>query len=78
MRRFHFNMRDGRSLEVDQHGVLLPSIEDARSEALLAAREMAAELILAGKLIDGQRFEICDDAGEVLETVPLKAAIRLN
>jgi hypothetical protein len=39
---------------------------------------MIAEMVLAGVLIDGQRFEIVDEDGAVLLEVPFRSALRLD
>ncbi len=39
---------------------------------------MLAENLIANEHIDGQRFEIADETGNVVETVPFKSVLRLN
>jgi len=78
MSRFYFHVRDGDEFIEDSEGIDLPSLEAAHGEAVLAAREMIAERVLQGDVIDGQVFEIADEKGFVLESFPLKSVIRLQ
>lgn len=78
MPRFYFHIRDGNVHEIDPEGVEFASLEHAISDARKAAREILAEKIIADEAIDGQRFEIADETGEVVETVTFKSVLRLN
>lgn len=78
MPRFYFHIRDGEFFEIDPEGLEFTSLEDAVIDARKAAREMLAEKLLANEHIDGQRFEIADQSGEVVETVTFKSVLRLN
>lgn len=78
MPRYYFHIRDGEFLEIDPDGLEFTSLEDAVIDARKAAREMLAEKLLANEHIDGQRFEIADESGEVVETVTFKSVLRLN
>ncbi|WP_245409256.1 hypothetical protein [Shinella sp. WSJ-2] len=78
MPRFYFHIRDGDVHEIDPDGLEFASLEDAVVDARKAAREMLAEKLIANEHIDGQRFEIADETGNVVETVPFKSVLRLN
>lgn len=78
MPRFYFHIRDGERLIEDPDGSELPDLAVARAEALASARGILAEKVKTGELIDGQRFEITDEAGIVLAVLPLKDALRLS
>lgn len=78
MPRFYFHIRDGNFREIDPEGVEFASLEHAVLDARKAAREILAEKLIADEPIDGQRFEIADESGEVVETVPFKSVLRLN
>ncbi len=77
MPRFYFHIRDGDTLIEDHDGSDLPDLEAARSEALAGARSILAEKVKAGEVINGRRFEIVDENGELRAVLPIKAAIRL-
>lgn len=74
---FYLHIRDGEALIADPDGSDLPDLDAARAEALAGAREILAGKLKLGEVLDGQRIEIADAAGEVLATVPFKDAIRL-
>ena len=76
MPRFYFNIRDGDALIEDPDGSDLRDLDVARTEALAAAREILANRLRANRILDGQRIEITDAAGDVLATVSLKDVIR--
>jgi len=78
MPRFYFHIRDGNFREIDPEGVEFASLEHAVLDARKAAREILAEKLIADEPIDGQRFEIADESGEVVETVMFKSVLRLN
>jgi hypothetical protein len=78
MPKFYFNVRTNDCFEEDIFGSELQSLEAARDEAFKAAREMVAEKVLAGALIDEQRFEIVGEDGAVLLEVPFMSALRLE
>ncbi|WP_314092879.1 DUF6894 family protein [Shinella sp. M31] len=78
MPRFYFHIRDGNFREIDPEGVEFASLEHAVLDARKAAREILAEKLIADEPIDGQRFEIADESGEVVETVTFKSVLRLN
>jgi hypothetical protein len=79
MPRFFFHVRDGDKLTQDVEGADFPHLEAAQDEAKTAAREMLAEQIdSAGTLNRNQQFEICDEAGKLLATVPFTDTIKLQ
>lgn len=75
MPRFFFHIRDSESFEVDPEGVEFDSIESAVVDAKAAAREMMADMLRAGERVDGQRFEIADEHGKVIEIVPFRSVL---
>ena len=70
MPRFFLHIREAERLVEDPDGSDLPDLDAARAEAAAAAREIAAERLRAGKGLDARRFEIRDEAGRLLATVP--------
>jgi hypothetical protein len=77
MPMFFFHIRDSSDLIEDPEGTDLPNLEAARADALVSARMMLADLLRAGKAVDGRRIEITDTTGQVLAVVPLRDALRL-
>ncbi len=47
----------------------LPSLAAVRAEALAAARSLLTAKVWVGKMLDGQRLELWDDAGRMLATI---------
>ena len=75
MPRFFFNMI-GREKVHDLEGTELPSLAEARTEALEDARVLMSEAILEGFDISSHQIEICNEADEVLLVVPFSDAIK--
>ncbi|MDM9644815.1 hypothetical protein [Rhizobium sp. S163] len=73
--RFYFDIKSDDGADRDLDGIELPSLEAARNEAKKAAREMVAEMVLEDQRIDGMRFEILNERGEVLATVAFRELI---
>ncbi|WP_426233552.1 DUF6894 family protein [Pararhizobium sp. DWP3-4] len=63
MPKFYFHLRDGDTFEEDTDGVELPDVDSARSEAIIAAREILAEQISFGLQVGDQTFEVTDEEG---------------
>ena len=61
MPRFFFHVREGDKLIDDVEGSDHPSLAAARAEAVLSARELMANDILAGRKPTDSRFEIGDE-----------------
>ena len=78
MPRFFLNIRDGVDFIKDLEGTVLPNIEAACREALAAARDLLAEKVRAGDVVNGQSFEITDESGVVRARLPMRDALRLE
>jgi hypothetical protein len=73
MPHFHFHVRDGADLLEDLEGAEFPNAEAAQADAAAAARGVLAERLKTGQPLDGLQFEICDEAGRLVATVPIQA-----
>lgn len=78
MLRYFFHVRHEGKLEKDPEGVELASLEEAHIEAVKAAREMLAEKVARGDLVNGHQFEITSEDGLVLDIVPFRSVLRLE
>jgi hypothetical protein len=78
MPRYFFHVRDSKDISLDSEGVMLISDEHARAEAIKAAREMLAEKILNGEVVDGAKFEVVRLDGTIIAIVPLRSVLRLD
>ncbi|MBY3348471.1 DUF6894 family protein [Rhizobium laguerreae] len=76
MPRYYFNIIAGDGFRQDLEGTELPSLEDAKAEAIEDARALMSGAILLGQDISSRRLEICNEAGDVLLTVLFKEAIK--
>lgn len=61
----------------DPNGTVVENLEQARSEAMESARELLAVSVKAGRIIDGQAFEVTDEAGKLVFSYPFKDAVKL-
>ena len=75
MRRFHFHLRAGDELTLDDQGIDLPDLSSARREAVLSARELLAEAIWSGNQKIPDAFVIADEVGQTLDIIPLAAVL---
>lgn len=73
--RFFFHQQTKGGLIVDPDGSELPDIEAARAEAVASARQLWAAAIIAGADLPVQSFEIADQAGHLLLSVPSGEAL---
>ena len=77
MPRYYFHIRDGE-LVCDEHGVIFASDEEARREAIRAARDIMAEQVRQGTLSLSDRIEIADDSGKRIMMIPFAEAVRIK
>jgi hypothetical protein len=78
MPRYYFHIRERGLLIKDHEGIELPDILKAKSEAEAAAREILAEKVRLGDIVDGQEFEIYDAWGNRMLNVPFKSVLKLR
>jgi hypothetical protein len=75
MGRFYFHWRADDHVIHDDQGQDLPDLSAARREAIQCARESLAGAIRAGYTSVPEAFVIMDEAGRMLETVPLATVL---
>lgn len=78
MTRYYFHVRQHDVLEEDPEGAEFPSYEMAYEEAVRGAREIVADQVARGEIVDGQTFEITTESGEVIGTVPFSSVIKFK
>ncbi|MES5100179.1 hypothetical protein ABUK73_18295 [Agrobacterium sp. BA1120] len=76
--RYYFHVRRHQELQKDPEGAEFETLEAARDEAFQAAREILAERMVRGEVIDGEVFEITTEEGEIVTTVPFRATVRMT
>jgi hypothetical protein len=69
MARYFFHIRDGDRFIKDFEGQEFLSLDAAREDAVVSARQMMAEKVRQGEVIDGQVIEIWSEAGDCVDTV---------
>ena len=75
MRRFYFNLRTPRGLEIDRTGCDLPSAEEAYLLAYKAVPGLAMEALSRDEGPNCYTFEIRNEAGQLLWELPFREAL---
>ena len=75
MPHLFLHMRHGETFVEDSEGAYCTYLEDARREALWAARELMSQRVLQGRSAANSTFEITDGAGNVLLICPFGDAV---
>ena len=73
--RYHFHLRIGPRLSLDDIGLELPDLETAYLEAFEAARAMWGELLSERSDPLIRVFEITDEHGQLLLTLPFSEVL---
>ena len=76
--RFFLHIRDGDELIEDFEGIECRDLAMAHDEAVQGVREIMAERLREGKIIDGQKLEIHDEEGRLLESFLFKDVVQLS
>jgi hypothetical protein len=77
MPRYFFHLREADATSKDEEGRELPDEATARRQAAEAARELAAQAVLEGEVINRQCVEVIDGSGKHVTTAMLRDAVRL-
>jgi hypothetical protein len=75
MARFYFHLKDGDRVIKDSEGSNLADTEQARNEGLIAARELVAAAIRAGKQPSVEALIVADGKGAEIMVVRLAEVI---
>jgi hypothetical protein len=75
---YYFHVREGERVEIDPEGANFETADQAREEAIKAAREIIAEKVLRGDWIGRHQFEITTDDGFVVGVLPFRSVLRLD
>jgi uncharacterized protein YnzC (UPF0291/DUF896 family) len=76
MPRFFFNLKDGVTV-CDEDGMTFATVEEARQEALRAARGIMADEVKRGSLTLVDKIEIVDESGNAVTVVTFAEAVRI-
>lgn len=74
--RYFLNIRRNGVLLADPDGTEAVDITAARAEAVAAARELVAERLKRGEVLNGDAVEISDEDGNLIETVSFMSVFR--
>lgn len=75
---YFFNMHIGDEYLSDEDGIDLPDLESVRREAVAAAREMVAAAVLVGRLPLHECFEITDEQGNLVLSMPFSSVVEIQ
>ena len=70
MQRFFFHMRNHSLRLDDAEGMLLPSTAAAYAEAVASGRCMMSHDLAKAEIWEGWYFEIANESGDVIDTIP--------
>lgn len=75
MPRYFFHIRDHGGVALDEEGGEFPDLAAARVEARASARDVLAARPKTQTSDNGQRVEMTDESGRVLETLLVTSAL---
>ncbi|MGE7368545.1 DUF6894 family protein [Neorhizobium sp. NPDC001467] len=78
MTRYHFHIRHRDGLTKDIDGAEFADLEQARLEAIRSAREIIAERVKRGDIVNGDVFEITTSDGEIADRLSFRSTMRLE
>lgn len=78
MQRYYFHIRQDGALTEDPDGSEFATLEEVRDYAVKSARELLANKVRRGTVIDGDRFEIARADGSIALTIPLKSVLNFD
>lgn len=78
MPRFYMHVCNGNGFVEDEEGRELPDAETARSEAIVAARDVMANDLRGGELDLSSFIEVEDENKELLFTVQFMDAVKIT
>jgi hypothetical protein len=75
MPTYFFHVRTENAYSKDTLGADFPDDEAAKREAVTAAREMIADMVLNGDSFADMRFEVTDEIGDIVLILPFRFLI---
>ena len=75
MPRYFLNIEHYGQIIRDDEGAIFETLAEAREEAIASAREIMSERVAAGKAADSSVFNITDEEGRTVLSVPFEDAI---
>ena len=78
MPKYFFHIKSEGSFIEHLEGVELAGDKEAFDEAADAAREILAERVRRGEIVDGEQFDVHDDDGTKLFSLPFRHVLRID
>ena len=78
MARYYFHIRNEGVFEEDQEGTELASNDAAQLEAIAGAREVIAERVKRGETIGTDTFEVVNERGELICSLPIRSVLKMT
>ncbi len=75
MSRYYFHIRYDGGLIPDEEGMELRDMRAAHAELAASTADLALAALRAGQCVGNQSVEIEDDAGTLLETMPIRRTL---
>ena len=73
--RFYFDVVDGAQVSEDLDGLEFPDLDTAITEAAQGARDLVAHAIMKNEDVSGLKFQIRDENGQTVATVPFRQTL---
>ena len=77
MPRFYFHLFNDMTA-MDEEGTELPDESAANSQAIMNAREMAAQSVREGHLVLSHRIDVANQSGDTIATVHFRDAVEVR
>jgi len=78
MPRYFFHIKSEDTFVEDLEGVELSGEKEAHAEATDAAREILSERVRKGEVIDGHEFDVHNERGTKLFSLPFRDVLRFH
>lgn len=81
MPRYFLNLRDRDGLHLDPDGDEFGGLDDLRDEVMIGIKQIVANALVSGSTLSDaldRSFEIIDEAGETVLTVPFSEGVATN
>ncbi len=78
MQKLFFHLHECGTVVIDEEGVEVESLENARVRAIREARSIMSSEVSAGKLCLSCHINIADAQGKTLLTVPFREALEIT
>lgn len=78
MQKYFFTLNECGKVLLDEEGVLLSSIDEARERAATQARAIMRAEVEEGRLCMSCKIDVSDDKGALVFSLPFKDAVKLT